>query len=122
MSAPRRPLWKPGDAPPEDIGDFVSDRLNDADNDPNAPPYDSVREYEYEGAGSTAGSLSSLNSSGSGDLDFDYLNDLGPPFRKLADMYGAGDDDGESSVWGGNIYARYEEFQKQDLQIGRKMR
>ena len=98
MSAPRRPPWQPGDAPP-DIGDFVGDRLHDADSDPNAPPYDSVREYEYEGAGSTAGTLSSLNSgsSGSDDLNFDYLNDLGPKFGKLADMYGD-DEDGESSV------------------------
>ena len=95
MSEPRRP-FRPGDYP--DIGDFVGDRLKDADDDPNAPPYDSVREYEFEGAGSTAGSLCSLNSSSSGDLDFDYLNDYGPRFKKLADMYGAGNDDGESSV------------------------
>ena len=98
MSEPRRP-FHPGDYP--DIGDFVNDRLKDANRDPNAPPYDSVREYEYEGAGSDAGTLSSLASSSTDrDLDFDYLNDLGPPFAKLADMYGSGadDGDGESSV------------------------
>jgi cadherin 4 type 1 (R-cadherin) len=81
----------PGDP---DIADFMDDRMRDVDNDPNAPPYDSVREYEYEGNGSTAGSLSSLNSSSSGgDQDYDYLNDMGPRFKKLADLYGGGGDE-----------------------------
>lgn len=95
---PRRPFFPPGDYP--DIGDFIDAGLNDADDDPNAPPYDSVREYEYEGGGSLAGSLSSLQSSSSGDQDFDYLNDFGPRFQKLADLYGGGDDEEDtSSVW-----------------------
>lgn len=93
MSDPRR-QYPHGDRP-GDVGDFIGDRLRDADNDPNAPPYDSVREYEYEGGGSSAGSLSSLQSSSSGDLDFDYLNNFGPRFQKLADMYGAGQPDEE---------------------------
>jgi hypothetical protein len=94
MTAERPPL-KPGDFP--DIENFIGNRMHDANNDPNAPPYDSVREYEYEGAGSTAGSLSSLQSSSSGDLNFDYLQDFGPNFKKLADIYG-GDDEDTSSV------------------------
>ena len=76
-----------GDKP--DVGRFIDDRLYDADHDPNAPPHDSVREFINEGGNSDVGSLSSLNTSSSQeDQDYDYLNDWGPKFSKLANMYG----------------------------------
>ena len=77
-----------------DVGDFINGRLNDADGDPTNCPGDEVKVYDYEGSGSDAGSLSSLNSTSSGgDQDFDYLNDWGPKFGRLADMYGADGDE-----------------------------
>lgn len=44
------------------MGVFISEHKSKADNDPNAPPFDDLRNYAYEGGGSTAGSLSSLAS------------------------------------------------------------
>ena len=84
----------PGAQP--DVGDFINRRLEDADDDAGAPPHDSVREYAYEGGGSTAGSLSSLASTNSqNEQDWDHLNNWGPRFSKLADMYGGGDSEDE---------------------------
>jgi hypothetical protein len=41
---------------------FIEDHKQRADNDASAPPFDDLRNYAYEGGGSTAGSLSSLGS------------------------------------------------------------
>uniref|UniRef100_A0A8C9W588 Cadherin 7 n=1 Tax=Scleropages formosus TaxID=113540 RepID=A0A8C9W588_SCLFO len=69
--------------------EFIWDRLKEADVDPSAPPYDSLQTYAFEGSGSLAESLSSLDSlSTDSDQNFDYLSDWGPQFRKLADLYG----------------------------------
>ncbi|KAJ6626439.1 hypothetical protein lerEdw1_014754 [Lerista edwardsae] len=80
-----------------DVRDFISQRLKENDTDPTAPPYDSLATYAYEGNGSVAESLSSLESvTTDGDQDYDYLSDWGPRFKKLADMYGGADSDKDS--------------------------
>lgn len=49
------------------VGMFIDEHKKRADSDPNAPPFDDLRNYAYEGGGSTAGSLSSLQS---GEINF----------------------------------------------------
>lgn len=49
------------------VGMFIEEHKKRADSDPNAPPFDDLRNYAYEGGGSTAGSLSSLQS---GEINF----------------------------------------------------
>lgn len=89
-------LDPPGSHPPENVGELIRDTLSKVENDPNAPPFDDLRNYAYEGCGSTAGSLSSLNSCHEdNELDFDYLNAWGPRFSKLADMYQHGESEPE---------------------------
>ncbi|XP_036376700.1 cadherin-10-like [Megalops cyprinoides] len=71
-----------------DVRDFINGRLQENDADPTAPPYDSLATYAYEGNGSLAESLSSLESAATeGDQEYDYLSHWGPQFKKLADMY-----------------------------------
>uniref|UniRef100_A0A674N811 Cadherin-10 n=1 Tax=Takifugu rubripes TaxID=31033 RepID=A0A674N811_TAKRU len=71
-----------------DVRDFINGRLQENDSDPTAPPYDSLATYAYEGNGSLAESLSSLESAATeGDHDYDYLSNWGPQFKKLAEMY-----------------------------------
>uniref|UniRef100_A0A5F9D260 Cadherin 7 n=1 Tax=Oryctolagus cuniculus TaxID=9986 RepID=A0A5F9D260_RABIT len=73
--------------------EFIWERLKEADVDPGAPPYDSLQTYAFEGNGSVAESLSSLDSvSSNSEQNYDYLNDWGPRFQRLADMYGPGQD------------------------------
>lgn len=83
-----------------DVDEFINVRLHEADNDPAAPPYDSIQIYGYEGRGSVAGSLSSLESSTSdSDQNFDYLSDWGPRFKRLGELYSVGESDKETWQW-----------------------
>lgn len=79
-----------GDMP---TGQFIDPgvRLIEGDErDTASRALDDLRNYAYEGCGSTAGSLSSLASVGNGEdefQDFDYLSRWGPRFQNLASLY-----------------------------------
>ncbi|XP_064908685.1 cadherin-12 isoform X3 [Columba livia] len=85
----RFPRQRPPVEDNTDIRNFINQRLQENDVDPTAPPYDSLATYAYEGNGSVAESLSSIDSlTTEADQDYDYLNDWGPRFKILADMFG----------------------------------
>ncbi|XP_052467839.1 cadherin-18 isoform X2 [Carassius gibelio] len=72
-----------------DIGEFIKQRVAEADQDTSVPPYDSLQTYAYEGQGSPAGSISSLGSAvAHSELDYNSLDDWGPKFEKMAELYG----------------------------------
>ncbi|XP_075682867.1 cadherin-18 [Rhinoderma darwinii] len=71
------------------VQEFLNQKLAEADHDPSVPPYDSLQTYAYEGQRSEEGSISSLDSLGTpSDQDYTYLDDWGPEFKKLAELYG----------------------------------
>ena len=51
-----------GRPPPASVRDFIDDNRQKIDRDDSVWPPDDVRNYAYEGGGSSAGSLSSINS------------------------------------------------------------
>ncbi|XP_044282347.1 cadherin-20 isoform X1 [Varanus komodoensis] len=77
---------------------YVLAKLYEADMDLWAPPFDSLQTYMFEGNGSVAESLSSLQSvTTDSEQSYDYLTDWGPRFKKLAEMYGA--TEGSGALW-----------------------
>uniref|UniRef100_A0A672KZH5 Cadherin 7 n=1 Tax=Sinocyclocheilus grahami TaxID=75366 RepID=A0A672KZH5_SINGR len=67
--------------------EFIWDRLKLTDMDPSAPPYDSLQMYVFEGNGSVADSLSTLESPSSvSEQSYEDLSNWGPRFKKLADL------------------------------------
>ncbi|XP_071335980.1 cadherin-5 isoform X1 [Trachinotus anak] len=72
-----------------DMAAMIEVKKDEADHDRDGFPYDTLHIYGYEGPESLAGSLSSLESSSTAsNLDYDFLNDWGPRFRTLAELYG----------------------------------
>jgi len=84
------PIGMGGGGPAPDIATFLDQSKDRVDDDPISCPHDDLRHYAYEGDGNSGGSLSSLNSGSEADedLEFEYLHNFGPRFKKLADMYG----------------------------------
>ncbi|XP_067294022.1 cadherin-5 [Pseudorasbora parva] len=83
-----------------DMAVMIEVKKDEADHDRDGIPYDTLHIYGYEGSESLAGSLSSLGSSSSGsnlDYDYDFLNEWGPRFRTLAQLYGVEGSDTDSS-------------------------
>ncbi|XP_066580084.1 cadherin-7 [Amia ocellicauda] len=86
----RRSFWI---GPEDDVfRQFILERLFEADTDPCGPPFDCLQTFAFEGTGSLAGSLSSLESCAS-EQNYDYLSELGPLFKRLAHMYVSGEEE-----------------------------
>ncbi|XP_067905908.1 cadherin-18-like isoform X3 [Heterodontus francisci] len=84
------PRHRPPSAPNgPDIHECITQKLQEADLDLSVPPYDSLQTYAYEGHGSIAGSISSLDSvTTHSEQDYNYLGNWGPQFKKLSELYG----------------------------------
>lgn len=75
---------------PGEMAAMIEVKKDEADHDGSGPPYDTLHIYDYEGSESIAESLSSLGTdSTNSDIDYDFLNDWGPRFKMLAEMYGS---------------------------------
>lgn len=71
-----------------DFKEYVSQIIQDADNDLKGLPADTIHFYCLEGQCSLAGSLSSLDSiSGDEDVNYDFLQEWGSKFEKLKELY-----------------------------------
>lgn len=62
LPVPPDPVMTMGAGQEPNVSLFIDEHKKRADGDANAPPFDDLRNYAYEGGGSTAGSLSSLAS------------------------------------------------------------
>uniref|UniRef100_A0A8C3X6L3 Cadherin-5 n=1 Tax=Catagonus wagneri TaxID=51154 RepID=A0A8C3X6L3_9CETA len=84
------PRHAPGAHAPGEMAAMIEVKKDEADHDGGGPPYDTLHIYGYEGAESIAESLSSLGTDSSdSDIDYDFLNDWGPRFKMLAELYGS---------------------------------
>nr|KAF6318288.1 cadherin 5 [Pipistrellus kuhlii] len=76
---------------PGELGDMaavIEAKKDEADLDSSGLPYDTLHLFDYEGAESIAESLSTLGTGSSdSDIDYDFLNDWGPRFKMLAELY-----------------------------------
>ncbi|KAM9727869.1 cadherin-5 [Menidia menidia] len=89
QKAPHHAQQPPPAACKGDMAAMIEVKKDEADHDRDGYPYDTLHIYGYEGPESLAGSLSSLDSSSDGsNLDYDFLNEWGPRFRALAELYG----------------------------------
>lgn len=87
MEATRGPQGQGGPSLALRVGEFLRLRLAQVTFDPSQPPYDSVQVYGLEGTGSRAGSLSSLESDCEKEDWGVGLEDWGPQFQKLAQLF-----------------------------------
>ncbi|XP_035867850.1 cadherin-5 isoform X2 [Phyllostomus discolor] len=73
---------------PGDMAAVIEVKKDEADHDSSGLPYDTLHLFDYEGSESIAESLSSLGThSSNSDIDYDFLNDWGPRFKMLAELY-----------------------------------
>ncbi|KAM8799476.1 CADH5 protein, partial [Eudromia elegans] len=93
VPSPYAQIQKPSENVTSGAGEMeimIEVKKDEADNDRDLLPYDTLHIYGYEGAESIAESLSSLESGSSdSDIDYDFLNDWGPRFKMLAELYGS---------------------------------
>ncbi|XP_076837915.1 cadherin-12a isoform X2 [Brachyhypopomus gauderio] len=86
---PRPPAMAgPPPADGTDLQAYIQRRLQENHSGAGGPPYDSLATYAYEGEGSVAGSLSSIESrTQEPEQDYSHITDWGPHFKTLARIF-----------------------------------
>lgn len=114
-------VGEPSASLPMRLEDFLNFRLKRVTFDLSQPPYDSLQTYEFEGRGSRAGSLSSLESEEAGEEEGGGgMAALNQKFQRLVEIIRERESEMEGDKEGREEEAVVKETDKQEQELENK--